>query len=159
MDLPQVLAVWVHTLGLVIVLGYYGILGRVMLPALERSLELPDRAAALLAIERRALPLVVLSVALFVATGTYLLVINPHYAGVGDVFASTWTTLMFVKHLLVVGLIVLGVNVDRLIRRIGQGMSDDARETALHRLALSAEGATGLGALMILLTAAAEVAA
>ncbi len=158
MDIAQVLAVWLHTLALVIVLGYYGILGRVILPALARSLELPAQSAALVAIERRALPIVVLSVALFVATGTYLLVINPHYAGIGDFFASTWTTLMFIKHVLVVVMVVLAVNVDRLIRRIGTGTSDDARESALHRLALSAEGATGLGALMILLTAVAQAA-
>lgn len=159
MDLPQVLAVWLHTLALVIVLGYYGILGRVLLPALERSLERPPLAATLTAIERRALPLVVLSVVLFTATGMYLLFSSPHYAGLGNFFASTWTTLMLAKHVLVVGLIVLAVDVDRLIRRIGAATSEDARDSDLRRLALSAEGATGLGALMILLTAAAQVAA
>ena len=125
MDLPQVLAIWLHTLALVIAWGYYGILGRIMLPALERSLDRPAQAAALVAIERRALPLVVLSVVLFTATGAYLLVIDPHYAGLGDFFASTWTMLMLVKHVLVVGLVVLGVDVDRLIRRLGE---DDERE-------------------------------
>ncbi len=158
MDLPQVLAIWLHTVALVIVVGYYGVLGRVILPAFERSLERPAQAAALVAIERRALPLVVLSVVLFTATGTYLLVVNPDYAGLGNFFASTWTTLMLVKHVLVIGLVVLGVNVDRLIRRIGETTSEDARESAVRRLALSAEGATGLGALTILMTAAAQMA-
>jgi len=159
MDLAQVLAVWLHTLAFVIAWGYYGILGRMVLPGLERSLERPAQATALLAIERRALPLVGLSLVLFAVTGTYLLVIDPHYAGLGNVFASTWTTLMVVKHVLVVGLVVLGVAVDRLVRRVGEATSEDARESAFRRLALSAEGATGLGALVVLLTAAAQVAA
>jgi uncharacterized membrane protein len=77
MDLAQVLAVWVHTLAFVIAWGYYGILGRMVLPGLERSLERPAQAAALVAIERRALPLVVLSLVFFAVTGTYLLVVKP----------------------------------------------------------------------------------
>ena len=120
MDVAQVLAVWLHTLAFVIAWGYYGILGRIVLPGLERSIERPAQAAALLAIERRALPLVVLSLVLFTATGTYLLVNDPHYAGLGDFFASTWTTLMLLKHLLVVALVVLGVAVDRLTRRAAE---------------------------------------
>jgi uncharacterized membrane protein len=127
-----------------------------VLPALERSLDRPAQAAALVAIERRALPLVAVSLVLFVATGTYLLVINPQYAGLGDFFASTWTTLMLVKHVLVVGLVVLGVYVDRLIRHLGEATSENARESAQRRLGLSAEAATGLGALIVLLTAAAQ---
>jgi uncharacterized membrane protein len=159
MDLSQVLAAWLHTLAFVIAWGYYGILGRVVLPGLERSLERPAQVAALVAIERRALPLVVLSLVLFTATGTFLLVVDPQYAGLGDFFASTWTTLMLVKHVLVVALVVLGVAVDRLIRRAGEATSDDVRESAIRRAALSAEGATGLGALVVLLTAAAQASA
>jgi uncharacterized membrane protein len=150
---------WLHTLAFVIVMGYYGVLGRVMLPALERSLDGPAQAAALVAIERRVLPLLVLSVVLFTATGTYLLLVDPKYEGLGNFFASTWTTLMLVKHVLVIVLVALGVLVDRLVRRVGDATSDSARGSALRRLELSAEGATGLGALVILLTVAAQAAA
>jgi uncharacterized membrane protein len=154
-----VLAVWFHTLGFVIAWGYYGVLGRMVLPGLERSLERPAQAAALVAIERRALPLIALSLVLFMATGTYLLVVDSHYAGLGNVFASTWTTLMLVKHVLVIGLVMLGVTVDHLIRQAGDAANDRDRESALRRVALGAEGATGLGAVIVLLTAAAQVAA
>jgi uncharacterized membrane protein len=159
MDIPLVLAVWLHTVAFVIAWGYYGVLGRMVLPGLERSLERPAQAATLAAIERRALPLVVLSMVLFVVTGSYLLVVDTHYAGLGDFFASTWTTLMLVKHVLVIGLVVVGVYVDRLIRHAGEATSDGVRESALRRVALSAEGATALGALIVLLTAVAQVAA
>ena len=156
MDIPQVLAAWLHTLALVIVMGYYGILARVILPALERSFDGPTQAAAVVAVERRALPLVVLSVALFTVTGTYLLFIDPNYEGPGNFFASSWTILMLIKHVLVIALVVLGVVADRLVRRVGEATDDSARAAALDRLELSAEGATGLGALAILLTAAAQ---
>jgi uncharacterized membrane protein len=130
-----------------------------VLPALERSLDRPAQAAALVAIERRALALVAVSLVWFVVTGTYLLVSNPHHAGLGDFFASTCTTLMVVKHVLVIRLVVLGAYVDRHIRHLGEATSESARESAHRRLGLSAERATGPGALIVLLTAAACAAA
>ncbi len=159
MDVPQVLAVWFHTLAFVIAWGYYGVLGRMVLPGLERSLDGPALGAALAAIERRALPLVFGSLVLFTVTGTYLLVTDADYAGVGDFFASTWTSLMLIKHVLVIGLIALGVLVDRLVRQVDEAPDEGGRRSALHRLGLATEGATGLGALIVLLTAAAQGAA
>lgn len=157
MDIPQVLAIWLHTLALVIVLGYYGILGRIVLPALRRSLDGPAQRSALVAIERRALPLVILSVGLFTVSGAYLLLVDPQYAGLGNVLASTWTKLMLIKHVLVIALVVIGVIVDRLIRGIGDAPSDAAGELDLRLVELGAEAATGLGALVILLTAIAQL--
>jgi uncharacterized membrane protein len=110
------------------------------------------------ALERRALPLVLLSTALFLVTGAYLLFIDPKYAGLGNFFANTWATLMLVKHLVVVVLIALAVVVDLLVRRIGDAPDDATRVSNLRLLRLSAEGATGVGALIVLLTVAAQVA-
>ena len=157
MDGAQVVAVWLHTLALVIAWGYYGVLGRIILPALERTLEQPQRAATLAAIERRALPLVILSLVLLTVTGAYLLVSDARYAGLGNLFASSWTTLLLVKHVLVVGLIVVGVGVDMLIRQAAEATTDRARTSATGFAALAADGATGLGALIVLLTAMAQV--
>ena len=56
MDAPHVIALWLHTIGFVIAWGYYGVLARVVVPALERSLELSKQASTLVAIERRATP-------------------------------------------------------------------------------------------------------
>ncbi len=156
MDLAHVLAVWLHTLAFVIAWGYYGILGRMVLPAVERSVDRQGQGALLVDIERRALPLIVLSLVLFTITGSYLLVVDPQYEGLGQFFSSTWATLMLVKHGLVIGLVVAGVYVDRLIRRGAQATSDEDRRSALRRVGLGAEAATGLGALIALLTAAAQ---
>jgi uncharacterized membrane protein len=158
MDLVLVLAFWLHTLAFVIAWGYYGVLARIILPALTRSLDRSGQSTVLLAIERRALPLVLVSMVLFFVTGTYLLVSDPDYAGLGHVLASTWTTLMLVKHLLVIAMIGLGVAVDILIRSLAEPPSDDTLESSFRWLSRCAEGAMGLGALIALLTAAAQVA-
>lgn len=158
MDLVLVVAVWLHTAAFVIVWGYYGVLARMVLPGLKRSLDRPAQVAALAAIERRALPLVIVSVLLFIVTGAYLLVTNPAYAGLGN-FGSTWTALMLVKHLLVGGLVVLGVAIDYLIRSAAEAPTDETREADLRLVSLGAESATGVGALIVLVTAAAQVAA
>ena len=159
MDIPQVLAIWLHTVALVIAWGYYGILGRIALPALKRSLDHRALATTLLGMERRAVPLVALSALLFTLSGSYLLVIDPHYAGLGNVFASTWTLLMLVKHGMVIAFIALAVAVDLLVRRVARNTDSGQRQRDLRWLGFSAEGATGLGALIVLLTAAAQVAA
>jgi uncharacterized membrane protein len=157
MDVLQLLAVSLHTVAFVIAWGYYGILGRIVLPALERSLDRPTETRTLVAIEHRALPLVLLSVVLFLVTGSYLLVANSHYAGLGDFFANTWTTLMLLKHLVVAGLVALAIGVDLLIRKADEAADDATATAALHRLRLTAEAATVLGASVVLLTVAAQL--
>lgn len=159
MNIWQLIAIWLHTLAFVIAWGYYGILGRIALPALERSLEEPARTATLVEIERRALPLVLLSIVLFVATGTYLLLIDPHYAGLGHFFANAWSTLMFVKHAVVIVLVGLGIATDMLIRRAGGARDEATRASDLRIVRSCAEGATGVGAVLVLLTVAAQLSA
>jgi uncharacterized membrane protein len=158
MDLVLVLALWLHTVAFVIAWGYYGVLARMVLPGLARSVERPSQVAALVAIERRALPLVLVSMVLFVLTGSYLLVADPEYAGLGDVFASTWTVLMLLKHVLVIVMVGLGVAVDVFVRHAAAADSDASREKTFRRLAWSSEGAMGVGALIVLFTVAAQAA-
>ena len=155
MDLWQVGAVWLHTVAFVIAWGYYGILGRFVIPALGSSIGAEREAQALLEIERRALPFVLLTAVLFTVTGSYLLVTDAQYQGLGE-FGSTWAQLMLVKHVLVVVLVALGAAVDWFVRDAGAATSPEARATALHRLRLATEGATVVGALIALLTAASQ---
>ena len=156
MDVGQVLAIWLHTVALVIAWGYYGVLGRIVLPGLERSLDGPGVVASLEAVERRAVPLVLLSMVLFTATGSWLLAVDPSYAGLGAFFASTWTTLMLIKHLLVIAFVLVAIAVDRLVRRAATATGDNERRAAVGRVRIGAEAATALGAVIVLLTAVAQ---
>lgn len=158
MQLVPVVALALHTVAFVIAWGYYGILGRMVLPALERSLEPASVATTLEEIERRALPLVILSVILFVMTGTYLLVTDPSYAGLGAI-DSTWATLMLVKHVAVIVLVALGVVIDFAIHSVAHAATEAGFRRDLGRLRWLVEGATAVGGVIALLTAAAQVSA
>jgi uncharacterized membrane protein len=159
MDLVNLLALWLHTVAFVVAWGYYGVLGRMIIPGLARTLDRPRQAAALAAVERRALPLIGVSLVIFMLSGSYLLFNDPEYAGLGNVRASAWTTLMLLKHLLVFALIGVGVAVDSVIRLAAQASEVAERESMLRYARWGAEGATALGALIALLTAAAQLAA
>jgi uncharacterized membrane protein len=155
MDLVRVGALSLHTLALLIVLGYYGILGRFALPTLRGSLDPPTTARVLGALERRARPWLVLTVVLFTLTGTYLLFVDEQYAGLG-VITGAWAGLLLVKHVLVVVVVGLGVAVDRLIAEVEASEGDAVG--ALRLAGFAAEVVTVLGALTIVLTAAAQLA-
>ncbi len=147
---------WLHQAAIVTLLGYYAVLATVLLPALERSLDGNQLARAVGSIGRRSRVLAVGSVVMFLVTGTYLLVTAGRYHGLGNLFASSWTTLITVKHLVVLVMLMLAVAVDRLAMAVSRATSDEARRTALGVLHLAAEGTTALGLLVLLLTAAAQ---
>jgi uncharacterized membrane protein len=152
-DVAHVVELWLHTLAVLIALGYYGTLGRFVVPALRRSLDGASIVSGLVAIERRARPFLALAVILFIVTGILLMASDERYAGPGNVGASSWTTLMLVKHVVVAGIVVLGVLVDQRIWQADRAIGSAERDRAVGHAGLLSELATGLGALAILLTA------
>jgi uncharacterized membrane protein len=154
-DLVLVVSVAVHTLAIVIVLGYYGILGRIVVPALQRSLEPRAVAASLGAIERRARPFLVLAIAAFAITGIYMTVADDQYEGLSALGSSGWTTLILLKHAVVALLVGLGLVLDRLIDGLSAWQAGPP-ERSVRVVGFMAEGITALGAIVILMTAAAQ---
>ena len=138
---------------LVIAVAVWAVLSAVLMLLVAGIQVLPAIASNEARIQDHAF--VLLTVVLFVMTGSYLLVTDDQYQGLGD-FGSTWAQLMLVKHVLVVALVALGAVVDWLVRDAAAATSPDARATALHRLRLATEGATVVGALIALLTAASQ---
>jgi uncharacterized membrane protein len=109
------------------------------------------------AIERRALPLVLASIGVFLVTGTYLLLTDDRFLGFGHIFGSAWSTLLVIKHVLVIALIGIGVFIDLLVvPDIANPVDEDARTVAIRRLARGASAIATLGAIVLLLTAAAQ---
>jgi uncharacterized membrane protein len=158
MDIALVIATWLHTVAFVIAWGYYGILGRMVVPALRRSLTGEQAAGTLLVIERRALPFVIGSVVVFAITGFFLMFGNDAYAGLGAI-GSSWTALILAKHAVVVAVIGFGVAVDWFVREAAAAGTDGYRERSFGRASLCAELATAAGAVVALLTAAAQASA
>ena len=155
-DWAMALALWLHALGLIIAVGYYGVLGLVLVPALEKSVHGTDLAEALFGIERRALPLVLASIVLFTVSGLYLLFTDPSYTGIGHVFDNSWSALMLLKHGVIVVLICAGVSVDWFARDLVFAADEAALRKVIRRVRLSAQLAAALGAFAILLTALAQ---
>lgn len=155
MDVGLVLASWIHTVAFVIAWGYYGILGRIVIPGL-RDLDSAAAARTLDAIERRALPFILIAVVGFVVTGSYLLTVDDQSQGLGNLTASTWTVMLTIKHVLIVALVGLGVVIDYLIHRAGDPIEDSARRRRIFEVRIAAEAATALGAVIVLVTAIAQ---
>jgi uncharacterized membrane protein len=155
-DVAQVVAAWLHTLGMVIVIGYYGILGRFVLPAMRRSLDGASVVHALVAVERRARPFLVIATVLFAVTGVYLLAIDDQFTGIGSVRESSWAALMLLKHLVVVAVLGAGIVVDVLAGWAGEAGDPGVRDRSVGRVGLAADAAAALGALALLLTAVAQ---
>ena len=157
MDLVQVGATWLHLVATVALIGYYAILGLLVLPVLRTTVPAREVAASVAALEGRALPVIFGSLAVFLATGVYLMVNDARYGGLGDVTGSTWATLFLVKHVVVLAMVGLG----RLHRRPGgsairgPGEAID-RPAPVQRLEVAAGVMTLLGAVVLLLTAAAQ---
>jgi uncharacterized membrane protein len=155
MDALAVGATWIHTVAIVVLLGYYATLSLVVLPWLSSGGS-PEPGRAIAAVERRALPWILGSIALFVITGVALTAV--HSGPNPD-----WATLIIVKHVLVIGMVVLGVVVDRvLVPRVAGTWwtpavvaSTDVRDLRPIAQASAVLGLLGLA--VLLLTAAAQV--
>lgn len=154
MDAVVVGAVWLHLLATVTLIGYYAILGLLVLPLLRRIADGRELAESLATLERRALPLLVGSVAVFIATGVYLMGSDTRYGGVGSI-GSTWASVLLLKHLVVALMVGLGLYIDAVIVRAAAAEVAD-RAIAVRRLTLATGAMTVLGAVVLLLTAVAQ---
>jgi uncharacterized membrane protein len=156
-DVVQAVAVWLHSLATVTLLGYYALLALVVVPVLRRAVDGPALGRAIPEVERRALPLVLASIGVFLVTGMYLMLTDDRFLGLGHFFASTWSTLIVIKHVLVIALIGIGVFIDLLVvPDVATAVDEAARTVAIRRLSGGASAMAALGAIVLLLTAAAQ---
>jgi uncharacterized membrane protein len=156
MSATWVAMTWLHQASIVALLGYYATLALVVLPGLSRSLDGEARGRTIGAIGRRSRPMVIGTVIVFLVSGTYLLVSAGRYDGIGNLFSSTWTVLLTIKHLVVLLMIVVAIGVDRLSASVAATEDDAPGKTTLGMLDLAVQGMTVLGLVVLLLTAAAQ---
>ena len=155
MDLVQVGARWLHLVATVAMIGYYAVLGVLVLPALRQAGSARALGETIAAMERRALPIIVGSLVAFLATGVYLMGADTRYSGVGEI-TDSWSTLLLVKHVVVAVMVALGVYIDAIIvRRLAPPDAAD-QDAAARWLMVVAAVMTGLGLLVLYLTAAAQ---
>lgn len=151
------LLLWAHLLATVMLVGYYVVLAAILIPVLSRATGVPGGEIVppgrmLAAIERRALPLLLVSLAVFVVTGIVLQTSDPRYAGIGEL-RGAWTSLLLLKHLVVAVMLVVGSVLDGMAIRAGLA---EAPPAFGPRIVWTARGQAVLGMVVLLITAVAQ---
>ena len=145
---------WLHSLATVEFIGHYLFLSMVYLPVLQRQAQGAALLELLEHVSSRLRPLFGGSLLAFVVTGTYLMVIDDQYQGLGDFFANTWSALMIVKHVLVVAFLAIAIGSERTLTT----KLSDQQPQAVGQFRLTLGINSVLGLLILLLTAAAQAA-
>ena len=145
------LSVWLHALGTVILIGHYLLLSIIYLPVLEKG-----GGTFLSQISKRSRPWMYASLAIFMATGIYLMFADPNYLGVGN-FRNVWSVMMLVKHVLIVVMIGLGFWFNAFLRVGPMMASSNNAELGIRRFRTYSNLMAISGVLILLLTALAQV--
>jgi len=145
---------WLHAIATVLFIGQYLLLTLIYLPAFGR--QKTEAAGPILSeISKRSRVWMYASLLAFIATGIYLMIVDPNYLGIGD-FGNPWSIAMLVKHLLIVAMIGLGFFYNAILR-VGPMMSSNTgAEQAIARFGLYSRWMAICGVLVLLLTAFAQ---
>lgn len=170
-DVIRVAISWLHHIAFVGWLGYFFSSAIVFTPLTRRHIPLPAQADFLIDYIRRVKVITFSAVGLFGATGTWLLLTDEEYEGLGNFFVNPWTTLISIKHIFVLALVALAVYLlyfllPRLVsalRELAGKEEPAAAEAALvarlnrrHQLVISWLAILGAGILLIIAIASAE---
>jgi uncharacterized membrane protein len=156
MNLIVVGATWLHVIATVTLVGYYVVLGLLILPTLRRLAPPTTTVETIASMQGRATPVFVVALIVFLATGVYLLGLDPQYRGPGNI-AGSWGTFLAAKHVLVAVMVGLGLYHDGIIVRLA-ARAAEAADADLNRVARTTWGMALMGAAVLLLTAAAQAA-
>lgn len=145
------LSVWLHALATIVFIGHYLLLSFIYLPVLEKN-----NGAALSEISKRSRWWLYTSLAIFIITGTYLMLIDTGYLGFMN-FSNFWGVVMLLKHILVFGMIGVGFWYNAILRVGPMMSSNNSAELGIRRFHTYSNWMTILGVLVLLLTALAQV--
>ncbi len=103
------LSLWLHALATIVMVGHYVFTGLIYLPVFERRMRANALCELLEQVSTRLRPYFGGSLLIFLAIGTYLMLINQKYLGLGHFFDNPWSALIVIKYVLVLAFLVLGV--------------------------------------------------
>lgn len=152
-NLLVALSTWLHVLATIVFVGYYLFLGLIYLPVFERRMQADALRELLEQVSARLRPFFGGALLVFIVTGTHLMLINKSYAGLGNFFVNPWSTLIVVKHVLVVAFLAVAVYSERAY----MGQISDRKPEALKHFHWALNINTALGVLIVLLTSIAQV--
>jgi uncharacterized membrane protein len=146
------LSTWLHVLATIVMIGHYFFISLIYLPVFERQMQGTALRDMLESVSARLRPYFGGSLIIFLVTGSYLMLINEHYQGLGHFFSNPWSSLIVIKHALVLAFLALAIYSERVI--LGQISDENPRALKQFRLALHIN--TFLSLLIILLTSIAQ---
>ena len=146
------LSTWLHELATIVMIGYYIFTSLIFLPLFERQMQATALRNMLERLSSRFMPYFGGSLLIFLVTGSYLLLINKSYMGLGHFFGNPWSALIVIKHLLVLVFMALAVYSERAF--LTQISEDNPAALKKFRLALYIN--TCIGTAIILLTSIAQ---
>ena len=146
------LSYWTHALATVIFIGHYLLLALFYLSVLSKE----GNGLALSEISKRSRPWLYASMIILAVTGSYLTIADPNYLGLGN-FSNFWGVMMLVKHLLILGMLVIGFWFNALMRLGPLTSSNTGAVQAIARFRWYNNAMAISGILVLLLTALAQV--
>jgi uncharacterized membrane protein len=146
------LSYWTHSLATTVFIGHYLLLALIYLPVLSKD----GNGLALSEISKRSRPWLYASMIILAITGTYLTIADPNYLGLGN-FGNFWGVMMLVKHLLIVGMLLMGFWFNAIMRVGPQMSSNTGAAQAIARFRWYTNAMAISGVLVLLLTALAQV--
>jgi len=141
-----------HVLATVVFVGYYFFTGLIYLPVLERCLNAGALRELLEGVSARLRPFFGGSLLTFLVTGTYLMLINQDYRGLGNFFANPWSVLIVLKHVVVLAFLAIAVFSERAF----MGQISDRKPQALKQFRWATNVNMALGVVIVLMTSAAQ---
>ena len=149
---PVALSTWLHTLATIVMIGYFVFTSLIYLPVLERHTRADELCELMEQVSSQLRPFFGGSLLTFLVTGTYLMVINKSYLGLGQFFVNPWSILMVVKH----GLLLVFLGLAVVSERAFQRQISDNNPPALRRFRWSLNLNMLLGLVILLLTSIAQ---
>jgi uncharacterized membrane protein len=148
------LSTWLHALATIVMVGYYLFISLIFLPIFESQMQGTALRNLLERVSSRLRPYFGGSLLIFLVTGTYLMLINEAYLGLGNFFANPWSILIVVKHVLVLAFLALAMYSERVFL----AQISDEKTDALKKFRLALNINMFLGMLILLLTSIAQAA-
>jgi uncharacterized membrane protein len=147
------LSMGLHVLATIVFVGYYFFTGMIYLPVFERQMQPNAMREMLECISTRLRPYFGSSLLIFLVTGTYLMLINKSYLGLGHFFSNPWSALIVIKH----GVVLVFLAVAVFSERAFLPQINDKRPEALQNFKFAMNVNTILGIIIVLMTSIAQV--
>ena len=120
----------------------------------------PARANFIEVYRKRYMTITWAAIAVFIVTGTILMETNENYPGLGHFFDNSWATLVFLKHIVVILMLVVSfILIYDILPRLKNAIvamdkAAEERSTRWEKLAVVTLAVLGLAVLLIIVTAA-----